>query len=254
MLAIAGGKGGCGKTTTACGLSLALAARGRCPVVVDGDVDMPDLHERIGAAPDPGLDELAEGEPLEDVLQRDHDLPGVGIVATGEREALGSAVDRLSRLDPPVLVDCPAGAGRDVARSVRAADRTVVVSTDTRASLEDAAKTAAMSRTLGTPVACLVLRETPTRGSPESDDRLRHLVEADRIVRVPTYQGNNVLATIRAAVHLGTGVRASATRPTGGERTGGFGALAGTLYGPASGPDSGWKRRLRRSVGRRDAV
>ncbi|ESS06245.1 MAG: CobQ/CobB/MinD/ParA nucleotide binding domain protein, partial [uncultured archaeon A07HB70] len=40
MLAIAGGAGGAGKTTTALGLARALPGR---VVVADADVDMPDL-------------------------------------------------------------------------------------------------------------------------------------------------------------------------------------------------------------------
>lgn len=41
MLAIAGGKGGCGKTTTALGVAAALPGR---PVVADADWDLPNLH------------------------------------------------------------------------------------------------------------------------------------------------------------------------------------------------------------------
>ncbi|MEF8775093.1 MAG: ParA family protein [Haloarculaceae archaeon] len=186
MLAIAGGKGGCGKTSTACGLARALVRAGHRPLVADADVDMPDLHDRVGATADPGLDAIAAGAAVASVVQSDHDLEGAGIVASGAADSPAAALQRLALHKGPVVVDCPAGAGPDVAEAVQVADRSVVVSTDTRASLQDAAKTAAMCRTLGTPVVCLFLRRT--RGSAATrldDDRLRRLVEAPAVIRLP---------------------------------------------------------------------
>jgi septum site-determining protein MinD len=214
MYAIAGGKGGCGKTTTVCDLARALVRADHRPIVVDADVDMPDLHERAGADPEPGLDALGAGAGLDTVLQDDHDLDGVDVVASGRpggwpdrREGhrmqrrgasegseppkrLHPALDRLDPVERPVLVDCPAGAGPDVAVALGTAERAVVVSTDTRESLEDAAKTAAMSSALGTPVACLCLRETAAvHESARADERLRRLVDAPTVVRVPSHRG-----------------------------------------------------------------
>jgi septum site-determining protein MinD len=222
MYAIAGGKGGCGKTTTVCGLARALVRAGRRPIVVDADIDMPDLHDRVGAAPEPGLDALGAGARLGTVLQVDHDLDGVAVVASGRasgvpnrragnrmsRRGVNSvndppsttrqALDRLTTVDRPVLVDCPAGAGPDVAAALGTADCAIVVSTDTRESLEDAAKTAAMSSALETPVAGLCLRDssadqvpdrTPTSQDPTgTDEQLRQLVDAPTVVHVPSHR------------------------------------------------------------------
>ena len=219
MLAIAGGKGGCGKTATACGLAEALVRAGHRPVVVDADVDMPDLHDRARAAPDPGLDDIASGAPVESVLQRDHDLDGVGVVASGSAAAIGPALRRLTTVQGPVIVDCPAGAGRDVTAALRCTDRAVVVTTATGSSLADATRTAAMSRTLGTPVDCLVVRDAgptstagpETRRGPHLPDEaaadLRSHVGAAELVRLPSPEA---------------GVTAPETRPA-------FDSLAATL-------------------------
>lgn len=158
MLAIAGGKGGCGKTTTACGVAAALGRRGAAPIVVDADVAMPDLPRVVRAAPEPGLDALAAGRPVEAVVQSDHDLPGVGVVASGAPASLRPALAGLRATPEPVLVDCPAGAGPDVAAALSACNRALVVSTTTRASLEAATKTVAMATELEATVAGLVLR------------------------------------------------------------------------------------------------
>lgn len=153
MLAIAGGKGGSGKTTTALGLAAALGRAGRRPVVVDADRDMPDLHALAGAPPAPGLADLAAGRPLDAVAHPAPDHPGVQVVpAVDAREtAVGTALDRTRGYGDAVLVDCPAGAGPAAAAPLRAADRVLVVSTPRPASLRDAAKTVAMARALGTP-------------------------------------------------------------------------------------------------------
>ncbi|MFB6218937.1 MAG: AAA family ATPase, partial [Halobacteriaceae archaeon] len=54
MLAVCGGKGGVGRTTTAVGLGAALAGHHRATLVVDADADMPDLHALAGTPAEPG--------------------------------------------------------------------------------------------------------------------------------------------------------------------------------------------------------
>jgi septum site-determining protein MinD len=169
MLAIAGGKGGVGKSTTALGLALELAARRGEAVVVDADRDMPDLHALAGLPNEPTVaalvgagpgDDPATGErPLSAVTQRvpgsEAELlasaPGVG------RRANRRALRRLSCVDRPVVVDCPAGAGTDVADPLGLAAGCVVVTRATPAGLRDGAKTAELARALGTPVRGAVL-------------------------------------------------------------------------------------------------
>lgn len=167
MIAIAGGKGGCGKTTTAACLARELAVAGSNPIVVDGDVDMPNLHVLAGARLGPGLDVLATGASIDEGVQSALELPGVRVVSGGEEpiENLQCILERLRTLPGPVLVDTPAGASPAVADSLRVADEVLVVSTPTRRSLEDAAKSAAMARALDT----LVLGAVITRSTGEID-------------------------------------------------------------------------------------
>ncbi|AUG47610.1 CDP-4-dehydro-6-deoxy-D-gulose 4-reductase [Haloarcula taiwanensis] len=159
MLAIAGGKGGCGKTTIALGVGQALGTPTRPALVVDTDRDMPNLHRRAGVNPSPGItDVTASAEPTA-VAQRATAVESVDVLPcqTAAGTAIDNAINRLSRPDRPVVLDCPAGAGPDAARPLRGADRTVLVSTPTRQSLTDTAKTAAMARALDAPPALTVL-------------------------------------------------------------------------------------------------
>ncbi|WP_084802659.1 P-loop NTPase [Halorientalis sp. IM1011] len=167
MLAIAGGKGGCGKTTTTYRLGRALADDGRSPLLVDADVEMPDLHSVAGVPREPGLAAVADGRRPATVARAPDEHPDIAVLpATGaDTDDLDAVVPRLRAWDGTVLLDCPAGAMTDAVRPLRHADRTLIVSTPRAASLRDAVKTAAIARELDAPPLATVLVET----SPTDD-------------------------------------------------------------------------------------
>jgi len=150
MLAIAGGKGGCGKTTTALGLAGALARDGECPLVVEADCDMPNLHTMAETDRSPGVGAVADGDSIAVATHRSPVVPGVDVLPAGGASGpiRGTALRRLARARQRVILDCPAGATDWAAAPLRHADGVVVVSTGERASLADAAKTARMAETL----------------------------------------------------------------------------------------------------------
>jgi septum site-determining protein MinD len=155
MLAIASGKGGSGKTTT----TLGLAAETPGPVVaVDADRDMPNLHALAGVPRDVE-DDASTGHPhpaFEDV--RVVPAPPAAEPSRSDRLPASERLERIDRrTEATVLVDCPAGAGPDVAGPLAAASGAVLVTTPCAPALRDAAKTAAMARALGTPVVGAVL-------------------------------------------------------------------------------------------------
>lgn len=167
VVAVAGGKGGCGKTTVTLGLALGLVRRGRRPLAVDADVGVPDLHIRAAVDPEPGLASLAAGEPPERVAQPSTAVPGVDVVAVGAASRCPpAALRRFGELARPVVVDCPAGAGPDAAAPLRAADACVLVTTTEPESRQDAAKTAAMADALDVPVVATVQRTTDGGDAP----------------------------------------------------------------------------------------
>ncbi|USZ67977.1 P-loop NTPase [Halorussus salilacus] len=170
MLAIAGGKGGCGKTTTTLGVASALARQRRSVLAADADREMPNLHAMAGVSRRPGLDAVAAGWPARAVAGR----PSASGVSSGVRvlpaasgptrggpaegtEGLALAGLRAADAADAVLLDSPAGAGPDAVAPLRVADAAVVATTAEPACLRDAAKTAAMARELGTPVAGAVV-------------------------------------------------------------------------------------------------
>jgi len=182
LLAVAGGKGGCGKTTTTLGLAAAAARAGASPVAVDADVDVPDLHRAAGVErPREG-----NGDPTDAV--RTATVPagaatarvGVRPAPRGERALPATLARRAAAGADPGLLDCPAGAGRDAARPLATADAAVVVTTPAPATLRDAARTAAMAEAVGTPVLGAVV--TRCERPP---DGVGSLLSAPAVVGVP---------------------------------------------------------------------
>ena len=170
MLAIAGGKGGVGKTTTALGLAAALPDR---PLVVDADRDMPDLHALAGVtrggSEDAAISDrvrLAEDRRCHVLPVPENEPPSVDRRLARVQAAWDGAAD-----SPPVLIDTPAGASVDAAAPLGAADGVVGVSTACAPALRDATKTAAMARAVGTPVVGAMLTRTAVR-PPDLDDLL----------------------------------------------------------------------------------
>ena len=153
MLAVAGGKGGCGKTTTALGVARTLARRGHDPLVVDADCDMPDLHHVADIDRAYGVDALARGAPVERAVQHSPTVPGVALVTAGRPERTGPAIRATRGWAGPVLIDCPAGIGPDATRPLRHADWALVVSTDAPQSLDDTRRTVTAARQLDAPPA-----------------------------------------------------------------------------------------------------
>ena len=176
MIAVAGGKGGSGKTTTTLGLARALSRRGAPAVAADADWDLPNLaplaSETGGSDRDPpptvvdavrGRDPVASGRPSPAVLAAPDDPDTVDPSATFE--ALANAVPD----DAPTLLDCPAGASPDAAAPLRAADRSLLVTPLDRAALRDAAKTAAIARRLDCPPLGVVVVRADSVPDPVAD-------------------------------------------------------------------------------------
>ncbi|MFC7154657.1 MinD/ParA family protein [Halomarina halobia] len=179
MLAVAGGKGGVGKTTTALGLADALAREAGRAVAVDADREMPDLARAAGLcevgprdAPEAGVAALAAGRTPAEAGRPLPSNPDVTVVSTRRCSAatLRRGLSVTSGTAAPVVVDCPAGAGRAAALPLLCADRALVVSTPTPASLRDAAKTVAMAEALDTRVVGAVL--TRCDDAPRNASRL----------------------------------------------------------------------------------
>lgn len=154
ILAVAGGKGGVGKTTVAYNVAAALSA-----VVVDGDLGManlpaargPTLHDVLAGRAD--AQEAVQAGPV-DVLPCGRSLAGARAADLGR---LRDALTTIERERGSVVVDCPAGMRADVGVPLAVADVAVLVAAPEPFALADTLRTRELARELDAGVAATVL-------------------------------------------------------------------------------------------------
>jgi septum site-determining protein MinD len=145
ILAVAGGKGGVGKTTLAYNVAAALGG-----VVVDADLGMADLPDGRG----PDLHDVLAGaaDPLETVRSGPVEMVPCGRTLAGARAAdltrLEGAVAAVEREFGTVVLDCPAGRRADAGVPLAVADACLLVVSPRAFALADAIRTRELAREL----------------------------------------------------------------------------------------------------------
>jgi septum site-determining protein MinD len=224
IVAVAAGKGGVGKSTTA--LNLAAALEG---VVVDADLGMADLPGGRG----PDLHDVLAGRaaPGEAVRAGDPALLPCGRTLAGARAAdprrLAGVLEAVEAECGTVVVDCPAGLAADVGVPLFAADRCVLVATPDVVAVPDVVRTRALAVELDAGLAGVVLNKAAAGDAREgaggaAASRVRDLVGAPVTV-VPRSDA------VHRAQTAGVPVRAVAPESVAAAR---FVALADELAAP----------------------
>ena len=208
ILAVAGGKGGVGKTTLAYNLAAELDG-----VAVDADLGMADLPSGRG----PDLHDVLAGaaDPIETIRAGPVDVVPCGRTLAGARACdltrLEDAVVALDGERGPVVLDCPAGRRADAGVPLAVADACLLVVSTRAFALADAVRTRELARELDAGlVGCAVnkVTETPPTeaiadalGAPAevvpADPRVERSVAAERPV-VTAAPDSDAAAAVRA--------------------------------------------------------
>jgi flagellar biosynthesis protein FlhG len=148
-IAVAGGKGGVGKSTVAVNLGMSLSIAGHDVMLLDADMGLANVDVLLGLTPARHIGHLLDGScTLEELLlTAPHGLrvipAGSGArrlaqLGKGEHAAIIRAFDELAQPPKYLLVDTAAGLSDNVAMFAAAADDVVLVVCDEPASLTDA--------------------------------------------------------------------------------------------------------------------
>ncbi|WP_162562387.1 AAA family ATPase [Salinigranum rubrum] len=197
VFAVAGSKGGVGKTTTSINLSAVLAEEGYDVVLVEVDLAMANVGDFLDIdvgleGEDPTLHEALAGTAT--VVDATYDSPcafdvvpsGASLRGYGDAD-VGGLSEILSTLRfayDVVVLDTGAGVTVETVLPLALADETILVSSPRVASVRDTMKTRDLTRQVGGSVAGVVFVRSGTGRSPDVD-HIADFLSVDLLGHVP---------------------------------------------------------------------
>lgn len=191
-IAVGSGKGGVGKTTMVANLGIALAQLGKKVIMVDADLDMANLELALGMEGRPiTLQDVLAGEAqVRDVI---YDVHGAKFVPAGispsqfkrvDPERFAKIIDELKTMADFVLLDCPAGIGKDTIACLSACEETILVMTPEPMSATDAYKTKLVAEKMGSDVIGIILNMIKGLKSELKEKEITSLLNAPILARI----------------------------------------------------------------------
>lgn len=190
VLAIAGAKGGVGKTTTSINLGAALTDAGADVAIVEADLAMANVADFISVGDGADLHDVLTGEAS--VADATYETAAGTVIPSGtalsgfadaDVDDLAHVVADLRNDHDLILLDTGAGVSYESVLPLALADATVLVSTPRVASVRDASKTAELVDRVGGDVLGLVLTMSGTGSTPPAE-RIAEFVGADLLGHV----------------------------------------------------------------------
>jgi flagellar biosynthesis protein FlhG len=147
-IAFTGGKGGVGKTSLACNISIALARQEKRVILLDADFGLANADTLFGVRPDYTLKDIFDGHPIQDVVTKTPygvsllaGASGVAELADLPASKLAILVDQLGKLEhgfDTMIIDTAAGISESVMALLTVSDQVVLVVTPDPLSILDA--------------------------------------------------------------------------------------------------------------------
>jgi septum site-determining protein MinD len=205
VITIASGKGGTGKTTTTANLGIALAEHNRKTIILDADIAMANLALLLGMEKvEVTLHDVLAGE--KDIKDAIYDGPkGIMIVPCGislagfqksHPERLQEALMDLLEEGEFLLIDAPAGLGKDGIIPMAIADEIILVLNPEPSSISDGLKIKLMADTIETPMRGIILNRVRGREGEIKKEKVEKIFDLDVLAAVP--EDTSVIDSIAA--------------------------------------------------------
>ncbi|MBR0277516.1 MAG: septum site-determining protein MinD [Clostridia bacterium] len=194
IIAIASGKGGVGKSTTAANIGTALSLMGKRVLLIDGDIGLRNLDVILGMQNSivyDFYDIITEKCTMDQAILSDLNHFGLSFLPPPQNvdikeidpEKLDSLIDRLSPYYDYIFIDCPAGIHEGFMLMSRKATKALIIATPEIISVRDADMTVSKLEGLNFSEIYLIINKI--RADMIKDKQMLSIDEIIEIVAVP---------------------------------------------------------------------
>lgn len=209
IIVINSGKGGVGKTTTAINLGVSLNKLGKEVIIVDTNLNTPNIGLQLGAPIVPvTLNHVLKGTAKIDEAIYEHSS-GTKIVPSSlsieeltkfNTKKIPGIVKELSKMCEYVIIDSAAGFGEEVIASLEAADEIIIVTNPEMPSVTDALKAVKVARKMGKEINGVVVTQHSGAKYEMSLPSIKSMLETQIIGVVPADVAVKEALNLRDAV------------------------------------------------------
>ncbi|MCK5449470.1 cell division ATPase MinD [Candidatus Pacearchaeota archaeon] len=194
IIVINSGKGGVGKTTTAINLGVSLNKFGKDVIIVDTNLNTPNIGLQLGAPIVPvTLNHVLKGTANIDEAIYEHSS-GTKIVPSSlsieeltkfNTKKIPGIAKELGNMCEYVIIDSAAGFGEEVIASIDAADEIIIVTNPEMPSVTDALKAVKVARKMGKEINGVIVTQHRNASYEMSLSSIKSMLESQIIGVVP---------------------------------------------------------------------
>jgi septum site-determining protein MinD len=194
IITIVSGKGGTGKTTTAINLGAALNKLNKSVIVVDANLNTPNIGIHLGSPVVPlTLNHVLRGkaEPQEAVYEHQSGMKimpsslSVQELTRFNTKKLPEVVIKLTKMADYIIIDSAAGFGEELMDTLRASDEIIIVTNPEMLAVTDALKTIRVARGMGKNVRGVIVTKTRGKSFEMSFPSIKSMLETPIIGTIP---------------------------------------------------------------------
>lgn len=203
VYSIISGKGGVGKTTLTSNLSYLLASMEQKTLAIDSNFTVPDLSIHLGLH----LYKYNLGDVLRNAVSCEKAIlshpsgfdviPGsLTLSSLASFKKIDKVISDLIGKYDYILLDSPAGLGKEVLSIISASDNSIIVTNPELPSITNALKAIRICEKLDKEIECIVLNRVGKRRGELSEEKVREILNYDKIFIVP--EDKNIQRSISA--------------------------------------------------------
>jgi septum site-determining protein MinD len=209
IIVINSGKGGVGKTTTAINLGASLNKLGKETIIVDANLNTPNIGLQLGAPIVPvTLNHILKGKAnVEDAIY-EHSS-GTKIVPSSlsvkeltkfNTKKIPGIAQELSELCDYLIIDSAAGFGEEVIASLEAADEIIIVTNPEMPAVTDALKSVKVAREMGKEIKGVIVTRHKNANYEMPLSSIKSMLESQIIGVIPEDKAVKEALNLRDAV------------------------------------------------------